>query len=184
MAGGFGLFMRQLLLRPREVSALAPSSRWLARAMTEELGPRTGRVLEFGPGTGRLTEAILARGVAPGDLTLFEMNPEFVSHLRRRFPGVTVHHAGAQTAPAHVSPGAGAVISGLPLLSMPEALRREIVEAARNVLAPQGRMYQFTYGAHSPVPPETLASLGLGLGLGRYVWANLPPARVYIYTRT
>lgn len=184
MAGEFGLFMRQLLLRPREVSALAPSSRRLARAMTESLGPHSGRVVEFGPGTGRLTEAILARGVAPADLTLFEMNPEFVTHLRHRFPGVTVHHAGAQTAAAHVPAGVAAVISGLPLLSMPESLRHDIVQAASKVLAPQGRMVQFTYGGHSPVPPETLARLGLSLGLGRAVWANLPPARVYIYTRT
>lgn len=81
------LFLRQLLTNPRQVSAIAPSSPRLARAMAEGLGPRSGRVVEFGPGTGRLTEAILAAGVAPRDLTLFEMSEDFVTHLRRRFPG-------------------------------------------------------------------------------------------------
>ena len=42
------------------------ASRTLARAMTLGLGPNSGRVVEFGPGTGRFTEAILARGVRPG----------------------------------------------------------------------------------------------------------------------
>ena len=56
------LFLRQLLHNPRQISAISPSSPWLARAMTAGLHPQMGQVVEFGPGTGRLTEAILARG--------------------------------------------------------------------------------------------------------------------------
>ena len=98
MTGEARLFLRQLISNPREVSAISPSSPWLARAMTERLGPHSGPVAEFGPGTGRLTEAILARGVSPHDLTLFEMNGDFVRHLRHRFPGVHLHHGPAQDA--------------------------------------------------------------------------------------
>ena len=184
MASPRFLFLRQLLQNPREVSALAPSSRWLGRAMARGLGPHTGRVVEFGPGTGRLTEAILAAGVAPRDLTLFEMNPDFVTHLRARFPGVTVHLAGADTAPQHVAAGVGAVVSGLPLLSMPPAVRHAILKAAAAVLAPAGRYIQFTYGPRSPVPPETMAALGLRVEPGPKVWANLPPAQVYIFHKS
>ena len=77
MSGEAQLFFRQLISNPRQISALAPSSRALARAMAEGLGPHSGPVVEFGPGTGRLTEGILAAGVAPHNLTLFEMNPDF-----------------------------------------------------------------------------------------------------------
>ena len=91
------LFLRQLLSNPRQVSAISPSSPWLARAMTAGLHPHSGPVVEFGPGTGRLTKAILARGIAPHDLTLFEMNADFVRHLRAGFPGVMVHHGAAQS---------------------------------------------------------------------------------------
>src|SRR5690606_21328462 len=101
-------------------------SRTLARAMTLGLGPNSGQVVEFGPGTGRFTEAILARGVPPEKLTLFELDEEFADYLRQKFPGVTVHQAPAQEAPALVAGKAGAVISGLPLLSMPEAVREGI----------------------------------------------------------
>ncbi len=184
MASPRFLFLRQMLQNPREVSALAPSSRWLAQAMTRGLGPSTGRVVEFGPGTGRLTAAILARGVAPHDLTLFEMNPDFAAHLRRRFPGVTVYHAGAETAARHLAGKAGAVVSGLPLLSMPPEVRRAIAGAAASVLTPGGHLIQFTYGPRSPLSPDLIADLGFAMAHGPYVWANLPPAQVYLYRKT
>lgn len=148
------LFRRRLLKNPRQVSAIAPSSRTLARAMTLGLGPKSGAVVEFGPGTGRFTEAILARGVPPGNLTLFELDEEFVDHLRRKFPGVTIHQRPAQEAADLVAPGVATVISGLPLLSMPDDVRQGIVGAAFTVLAPRGHYVQFTYGPARPFRPK------------------------------
>lgn len=184
MASEASLFLRQLISNPRQVSAISPSSPWLAKAMTAGLKPGLGRVLEFGPGTGRLTEAILARGIAPHDLTLFEMNADFVRHLRARFPGVTVHHGPAQEAAQVIGAQPVAkVISGLPLLSMPVVLRESIVEAAFQVLAPGAAMVQFTYGPQPPLPPESLQRLGLVASIGPRVWRNLPPARVFRFFR-
>lgn len=181
MAGTL-LFLRQLALRPREVSAIAPSSRGLARAMARGLGPGQ-RVVEFGPGTGRLTEAILGAGIRPADLTLIEMNPDFARHLTDRFPGVTVVVGGAETAAQHVAPGVSAVISGLPLLSMPVSVRTSIVAAAFAVLGPGGRYVQFTYGPASPLPEGERLALGLSVIKGERIWWNLPPATVYRFQR-
>jgi phosphatidylethanolamine/phosphatidyl-N-methylethanolamine N-methyltransferase len=176
------LFFRQLLSRPLQISAMAPSSRGLARAMAAPL--RAGnRVVEFGPGTGVLTHAILAAGIKPADLTLFEFNPAFVSHLRQTFPGVTVVNDGAQTAPAHVAPGVDAVISGLPLLSMPLEIRENIVRAAFQILGPRGIYVQFTYGPRPAVSDAQIAKLGLRFEQTAYVLFNLPPARVHVFRR-
>jgi len=172
------LFLREALRNPRRISALAPSSPALARAMAAGLGPRSGPVVEFGPGTGRLTEAILAAGVAPQDLTLFELSGDFVRHLHLRFPGVRVVHGPAQEAPGLLGPVAARVVSGLPLLSMPPELREDIVAAAFRVLAPGGEMMQFTYGALDPLTGGQMARLGLVMDRGPRIWANLPPARV------
>ncbi len=178
------LFLRQLLSNPRQISAISPSSPWLARGMTAGLHPAMGKVVEFGPGTGRLTEAILARGVAPHDLTLFEMNGDFVRHLRARYPGITVHHGPAQDAPRLLGAHrVGKVISGLPLLSVSPALREAIVAAAFDILAPGGAMVQFTYGATPPLPPESLEKLGLQVRVGPRIWRNLPPARIFRFYR-
>lgn len=183
MANEAFLFLRQLLAKPGQVSAIAPSSRWLARAMAQGLGPHTGRVVEFGPGTGQLTRGILAAGVAPKDLTLFEMNPDFAIHLRAEFPGVTVHLGAAQIATTHVAPGVAAVISGLPLLSMPPLICQAILQAAYDILAPDGVYVQFTYGPRPPVSAEVLQAVGFTATAGSKVWANLPPARVYYFRK-
>jgi phosphatidylethanolamine/phosphatidyl-N-methylethanolamine N-methyltransferase len=175
------LFLSQLLTRPRQVSAIAPSSRGLARAMARDLG--AGRVVEFGPGTGRLTEGLLEAGVRQEDLTLIEMNPDFVTHLRARWPRATVILGGAETAPAHVAPGVAAVISGLPLLSMPVVVRKAIVGAAFAVLAPDAPYIQFTYGPNPPLPAAEMAEMRLQVQRGEKIWLNLPPATVYRFRR-
>jgi phosphatidylethanolamine/phosphatidyl-N-methylethanolamine N-methyltransferase len=177
------LFRRRLLKNPRQISAIAPSSRTLARAMTLGLGPQSGRIVEFGPGTGRFTEAMLARGVPAENLTLFELDEEFVPYLREKFPGVTVHQAGAETADTVVEPGIKTVISGLPLLSFPRSLQEAILAAAFRLIGPRGTFVQFTYGPRPPVPDALIEALGLKVDKGHKIWANLPPARVYRFRR-
>ncbi len=183
MPSDLALFLRQLIRRPQQVVALSPSSADLARAMTEGLSPETGRVAELGAGTGKLTRAILDRGVAESDLTVFELNPEFCDHLRRQFPGIKVVNAGAETIGHTCAPGLGAVISGLPLLSMPSTLQMTILQGAFHLLRPKGAFVQFTYGPRPPVDEKVRQTLGLSARRGEIVWGNLPPARVYHFTR-
>lgn len=183
MFAEFAFFLKQAVLQPKQTSSLVPSSQALARAMAADIGPDSGPVIEFGPGTGKITEAILDRGVRPHDLTLFEMNPDFAAQLRRRFPDVAIHITGAQDVAQHHPATAGAVISGLPLLSMPQALRHAIVGAAFDVLHPGGAFVQFTYGTRAPLSDVTLARLGLRVEVGKRVWGNLPPAQVYVLRR-
>lgn len=180
MLSDLAFFLKQAVLQPKQTSSLVPSSRALAKAMAAALSPATGPVVEFGPGTGTITRAILDQGVAPADLTLFEMNPAFAEELHSRFPGVTIHVTGAQDAPKHIPGKVGAVVSGLPLLSMPRSLRREIVGAAFEILRPDGFMVQFTYGQNAPLSAEGLASLGLRAEKTTKIWGNFPPAQVYI----
>jgi len=184
MAHDLLLFARQLLHHPSQVAAISPSSRFLARAMTAGLGPQTGPVVEFGPGTGQLTKGILAAGVAPEDLTLFEMSADFARLLQNRFKGVTVHYAGAQLAANFVSKSSvGAVVSGLPLLSMPAPVVEAILTAACDILRPDGVYVQFTYGNKPPIPTFMLEKLGLEAKAGKKVWPNVPPAQVYYLRR-
>lgn len=178
------VFAREFLTSPFQVAAVSPSSRFLGAAMAYGLGTHTGTVVEFGPGTGQLTRGILAAGVAPAYVTLIEMNADFARLLSTRFAGVIVHRAGAQEAARLVAPASvGAVISGLPLLSMPTPAVRAIMTAAFTVLRAGGEMRQFTYGAKPPIPVEVMQELGLVAIKGRKVWANLPPARVYTIKR-
>ena len=183
MAGDLAVFIGQVLRRPHQVVALAPSSQSLAAAMAAVVTPATGRVAELGPGTGRITRALLARGVRPDDLTLFERNPIFCTRLRARFPGVTVLNRSAELVGEQCLPGLGAVISGLPLLSMSEPVQRAIVAGAFAALRPDGVFVQFTYGPRPPIASAVRRALCLGWSRSAWIFDNLPPACVYTFRR-
>lgn len=183
MAEDLTFFFGQLLQRPREISAVVPSSRALAVAMAREIHPGGGNVAEFGPGTGKITHAILDRGVAAADLTLFEMNTAFCRRLGEKFPGVRIENHAAQSIRTLGIMDLGTVVSGLPLLSMPRHVRSEIVQSAFAALRPGGIFVQFTYGTRPPLDEHLCRDLGLVAHGGARVWSNLPPARIFVYRR-
>ncbi len=121
-------FLRALIARPKNVGAVAPSSRALARAIADEIDPiHPGRVLELGPGTGVITQAILERGVAPERLTVVEYDPDFAAGIAARFPGVQVIRGDAfdlaHTLGARSTERFAAIVSGIPLLNFPPKRR-------------------------------------------------------------
>ena len=78
--------------------------------MVAGLGPQTAPVAEFGPGTAVMTQAVIDPGLPPDQVTLFEVNPTFASHLRTRFPGVHEVNAGVQTIATHCPDGVAAIM--------------------------------------------------------------------------
>jgi phosphatidylethanolamine/phosphatidyl-N-methylethanolamine N-methyltransferase len=184
-------FFREWLKDPLRVAAVSPSSRELAVKMLAQLPAHARRVIELGGGTGAITEAILAHGIAPRDLLVLELNEELYAHLTRRFPDVRVVMGDAREVDAiarrtgFLDEGpADAVLSGLGLLAMPKATQRAILRAAFDVLGPHGRFIQFTYGPVVPVAAEVLAELDLSSRRAGFTLRNIPPATVYTISRS
>jgi len=175
-------FFRTWLSKPLSVAAITPSSASLAELITSEITPDCAPVLELGPGTGVFTRALLARGVPEHALTLVESDATFAELLRQRFPTATILRKDAtQIAKMPLAEGerAGAVISGLPILSMPPRKAFLILVGAFAHLRPDGAFYQFTYGPRCPISPRILDRLGLKAVRIGGVLANIPPAAVY-----
>lgn len=176
-------FLGQILRHPRQVSAIAPSSPGLARLMAQQLPHSAVRVAEFGPGLGSLTREILKVGIAPENLTLFELNEAFCDQLRILFPRVTVINNGAQSIADAAFRPFDAVVSGLPLLSMPRTVQFDILSAAFESMVTDGTYVQFTYGPFPPMDRGVARELGLSFTHTVRVWKNMPPATVYVYRR-
>ncbi|PHQ96752.1 MAG: methyltransferase type 12 [Marinosulfonomonas sp.] len=183
MANDLSVFLKQLILRPREISAAIPSSRRLARMMADAVPDITGSIAELGPGTGRMTQALLDKGARPQNLSLFEINAVFARHLTIKFPEVSVHNQSAQDMTAAGLNNLSAVVSGLPFLSIPLPIQREIIRASFDVLAPNGVYIQFTYGRKLPIHPEIIEQHSLSAKRFGLVWGNLPPAQVLVFSR-
>lgn len=190
-AGSEWTFFRQWLKSPLSIAAISPSGRQLSERMLAELPQGTRRVVELGGGTGVFTRALLEHGIAPADLLVLELNEELHHHLRQRFADAYVLCGDARDLPliaersGYADGGpADAVISGLGLLSMNKQTQSEILGAAFDLLTPHGRFIQFTYGPSCPVSREVLAKLDLQARRGNLAWRNMPPATVYVITRS
>ena len=173
-------FLRGLIARPGHVGAIAPSGRALARAMADEINlDIAGPLLELGPGTGAVTQALIARGIAPERITAIEYDKDFVAFLARRFPQIHVVCGDAFAFQRDAKPFA-AIISSLPLLNFPVERRQALIERAFSQLAPGAPFIQFSYGLKPPIPEPA----GATLRRAAFVLLNLPPARVWVYRRS
>jgi phosphatidylethanolamine/phosphatidyl-N-methylethanolamine N-methyltransferase len=176
-------FFRAWMRKPLTMGAVAPSGPALARAIAQHVEPdRPGRIVELGPGTGSVTAALIARGVAPERLTLIEYNGGFCELLRQRFPGVTVVEGDAYAMEATLDqPAAGSlasIVSCLPLFTKPLPMRRALFEQAFRALPAGAPLIQFSYALVPPVPVE---GTGMRLWTSPWVLRNVPPARVWVY---
>jgi phosphatidylethanolamine/phosphatidyl-N-methylethanolamine N-methyltransferase len=183
-------FLLQWMKNPLSMSSVTPSGRQLAGLMVAALPVNARRVVELGAGTGPITRALLARGIAPENLLIVEMNEVLHGVLRATFPTAKVvcgdarqlEQILARSGPSGVE-NVDAVASSLGLLAMPKAVQRDILSAAFAVLGPDGVFVQYTYGLGSPISDELRDELGLESEKTGFAWRNLPPASVYVYRR-
>jgi phosphatidylethanolamine/phosphatidyl-N-methylethanolamine N-methyltransferase len=188
---GTSLFLRRWLRQPLAVGAVVPSGRLLTQAMARAtlaaLADNEGRVVELGVGTGEVTRALLAAGLPAERLVLLERDPELAAFLRRHFPGLQIVEGDAADLTGLLSSNGidrvGAVVSSLPLLSMPTAVVDRIVAGAFEVLPAGGSLVQFTYGPAPPIRRTVRERLRLGGDRGRRIWRNVPPAVVWTFKR-
>ena len=155
-------------------------------------------VVEFGPGMGTFTNAILdelppgwlAAEGGKGRFIAIEFNRRMAVMFRRNYPGVSLHHDDAANVvdiclEEGVKPGTvDCVISGLGWPSFSDEVRTRILEATHKVLRPGGEFR--TFGYHCGLLMRgawhfrsEVRRLFREVEVGRVVWGNMPPAFVY-----
>ena len=178
-------FLRSWIERPLSIGAVTPSGKILARTMASYVDPdRSGPVVELGPGTGPVTEALVRAGVAPSRLVLVEFNPGFCRILQARYPEATLVQGDAYSLrrlleTLLIQPAA-AVVSGLPLVTKPIRMRLRLLRDAFDLMLPGAPFVQFTYSVASPLPRRFG---GFSVEASERVWMNIPPARVWVYRK-
>ena len=198
-------FIREFIRHPAKIGAIAPSGRALAAAMVRGIDFAHSRsVLEFGPGTGVFTKAMLDAmphdwldprqshrpGNGKGRFISIEFNEKMAAGVRRLYPEATVHHDDAGNVEAicrkeGIEPGTvDAIISGLAWTSFPDDMRQRVLAATHRVLRPGGEFRTFTYQASMLVRSawvfrKMLRTMFSEVHVGRVVWRNMPPAFVY-----
>lgn len=197
-----GLFFSESVQSLGVTASLFPSSRYLASALLRFLDfSRAVRILELGVGTGPVTSEILRRMRPDACLYALDVNPVFVTHIRRKLldrrlvpivgraedMGDIIGELGAHSVDA--------IISSLGLSAMEDEQRCRILSQAARHLHPNGILSQFQY-LHSSGEPNWFCNVGLkrfseerflkqyfSSVVSERVIRNLPPARVFTCRR-
>jgi phospholipid N-methyltransferase len=187
-------FAMEALADFRTVGAVAPSSRYLTRAMVDPLPLRRAKVVvELGCGTGVVTRELLSAMPRQATLLAFEINPRFSRYLQEKIsdPRLVVITTSAENVREEVRrrgfKHVDAVASSLALSLMSEQLKHDILSESSGALRPGGVFTQYLY-LHGIQWQRGKPGLFAGARMLRkhfrdveqtIVWPNLPPAFVY-----
>lgn len=179
-------FLRGFLRRPSQVGSVVPSSSLLESqlAKTARLGDASC-VVELGPGTGGTTRALLRAMRPDARLLAIELNPSFHALVGTQIkdPRFFVQLGSAEQIREHLAarrlPAPDAIVSGIPFSTMPPDVADRIAAAVTAVLAPGGRFVAYQFRSHV----AQFASRHLGEPVRHWQWLNIPPVRVFAWTK-
>ncbi len=142
------------------MGSVVPSGRLLGQAMAgaalAAMDGREGHVIELGAGTGQVTRGVAGGRDSADRLALVEREPELAAFSAPPFLGPRIIEGDATRLP-HLLQEEGsarqrAIVSSLPLLSLPAEVVNGIVRGVFDALPRGGALVQFTYGPKPPVP--------------------------------
>lgn len=187
-------FVAEALADFGKVGAIAPSSRYLTRAMLEPLSLEMAKVaVELGPGTGVMTRALLRALPREATLLTFEINERFTRHLIATVsdPRLIVINAPAEALGKELKKRGysrvDAILSSLAMAFMSTQQRQRILSEASEALSDAGIFTQYQYLHCLQFSDWHLSKFDLEKLLTEYfrsverkiIWPNLPPAFVF-----
>lgn len=181
-------FVEEFFRNPATVGSLIPSSPALTGKVMEPIDFATAScIVEYGPGTGVFTDALMSRRRPETVLVLVEANRRFAQLLRQRYAGhagVHVVHGSADKTGQYLQElGVGQVdyvVCGLPFSSLPRRLGWRILEHTAQILGPEGKLILFQYSLQN----KRLFERFFRPLQEEHVLLNLPPAYVLTYAPT
>lgn len=182
-------FLKQMAKSPKAIGAVMPSSKSLCRAMVKAVGIDDSEIyVEVGAGTGVVTTQLIAAGIPQKNIYLFESEAGFIETLKQKFPLANIIHGDAQYLQKYLTSfGIGKVskiISSLPFKSLPKPVAQNILEQYDMILKKDGHIVQFTYAVNEPYPKFFKNDYSFAAKRVTYIAKNVPPATVWLYSRS
>lgn len=172
---------------PVSVGALMPSSKFLAEKMVELADLKNAKcIVEFGAGTGAITQKILSEMQHSATLFCFEVDEGLIEILNKNIkdPRLKIIRDSAENFYKYIVESgfeyADRIISGLPLALLSKEIRDEILKSSEKYLRDDGIFVQFQYSltnssAFKKKFPEVIINFEL---------LNIPPAFIYVCRKT
>jgi phospholipid N-methyltransferase len=178
-------FLKQLILSPREIGSLVPSSRYLAQEMVRLAqinATENTTFIEVGPGTGVITKLLCESIRGNQRVLVLEKNINFYKKLVLKFSSTEVIHGCVSDLSEFLKKydlkNDVVIVSSLPWISFSAEDRNACLSAIRLVLErfSNSSMLQYTYSNKPPVYIDQTRAFKLST-----VYLNFPPARIWKY---
>ncbi len=180
------ILFKRFLARPLQVAYIVPSSKALVRKVAGKIDYSKARtIVEFGPGEGCHTREIARRMRPDARLLLFEIDHELAEHLKKQFsndPRVEVLCQDAAKLKEELAKRniqyCDYVVSGIPFSILDVDVKRRILQAVHESLAPTEEaafvIYQCTneLRQYATMFPRVQSE---------FCWINFPPMIVTVY---
>ncbi|MCX6766318.1 MAG: methyltransferase domain-containing protein [Candidatus Moranbacteria bacterium] len=181
--GGENVFLKAFFENPRQIGAVTQTSSFVAREMTKSINFSAARCLvEFGSGTGNMTEKILEKMSPDCVLFCFEIDKKLAARLSQNIQDhrVKIICDSAENLGKHLSKHgiekADHIISSIPLTTLPYQTVKNILSYSFQYLQNGGHYIQVQYSLFSLRQIKYLfSSVAVS-----FVFFNFPPAFVYV----
>ncbi len=142
--------MNQVLkqfLKDRKVAAMAPTSQFAVRKICRYIDfSQDHAFVEYGPGDGVLSKAILARMSPQSSFVGIETNYGFIKELEKiSDPRFTAIHDSAENVSNIIRHPADIFFSSIPCTFLSQSARRNLIRNTFDLLAPGGMFIVFQY---------------------------------------
>lgn len=175
--------LRKWLKNPFQIGSIYSSSRELALLMVSQIPEDAKVIVEFGAGSGPITEVIHEK-FPNAQIIAFELDAELAQKVQNNLPNVQVLADDVTKAhtllPAEICGNVDVILSSLPFLTLPKGLDQKIIDSAFQILKPGASFVQFTYLPVLP-PIQIYKELNLWAQFVGSELKNIPPAFVWSF---
>jgi phospholipid N-methyltransferase len=178
----WGMFFRQFVKHPGMIGSVIPSSAALVNRMLDKVDWQNTRLfVEYGPGVGTFTQAILDRLHPDATLLAIDLNLDFVAYLEAQFddPRLKVVHGSAADVRRFIREAghgqADYILSGIPFSTLPDGVGAAICGETRAALRPGGAFLVYQYSRYV----RRLLEPVFGQVSDALEWRNIPPCRIF-----
>jgi len=175
-------FLKRFAKSPRRIGSVAPSSKFLTKAMLDRVDWENARyIAELGAGTGVFTREIVKRARNDAKILVFEIDPalqKLIQEEHNEHSGLSLH-SDAQELYNYMKENGieqlDFIISSLPFTVLPPKMTVRILDAVMKSLKPGGHFVAYQY---SSIMKHVLKKKFSHIKT-RFVAFNIPPAFVY-----
>lgn len=178
----WNMFFRQFVRHPGMIGSVIPTSDTVVNRILDKVDWANCRLfVEYGPGVGTFTRAILDRLHPDAQLIAIDLNLDFVAWLEAhvRDPRLRVVHGSAADVRRFIKEAgrhqADYILSGIPFSTLPDGLGDSICAETRNALRPGGAFLVYQYSRYV----RRLLDPAFDSVSDEMEWRNIPPCRIF-----